>query len=126
MKITRINRNQVPVERFARDVYRAFSEINPGDLSQNRLLKKAVIEEVELTASLREQKLVIKSLPMFFSYSTGSKEAEIFNAQPKNQASRLEFKEREELIQKIEIGAEYTMALTETDSFAYFLLCQEN
>ena len=120
MHIHRINRDQTAVERFARDTYCAFSKINPGELSQNKLLRKTIIEEVELTALLRDGKLVIKGFPMYFSYSNKPREAEVIQALPKNQASRLRFKDREALVGEIEIGTEYTMALTETDSFAYF------
>ena len=126
MRIHRITRNQDTVERFARDTYKQFSNINPGELSQSRLLKKAVIEEVELTSLLRDGKLVIKSFPMFFSYSNKPKEAQIFQAIPKNQASRLMFKDREALIEEVEIGIEYAMALTEVGSFAYFRLGRQN
>ena len=126
MRIHRENRLQVPIEKFARDTYRAFSETNIGELSRNKPLKKTVIEGVEIRSSLRDGKLVVKSLPMFFSYSNKPKEAEIFRALPKNQASRLLFKDREALVEDIEIGAEYTMALTETDSFAYYKASRNN
>ncbi len=120
MRIHRIRPEQAPVERFARDTYSAFSKINPGELSENRLLKKAIIEEVELTSLLRDGKLVVKSFPMSFSYLRSPKETEVFQALPRNQASRLIFNDREKLVEKIEVGAECTMALTEGNSFASF------
>ena len=119
MRIHRANRFQVPIERFARDTYRAFSETNIRGLSENKLLRKAVIEEVEIISSLRDGKLVVKSLPMFFSYSKVPRETEVFRALPKNQATRLGFNEREKLVEMIEVGAEYAMALTESNTFAH-------
>ena len=126
MRIHRENKLQVPIEKFARDTYRAFSETNIVGLSGNRLLRRAVIDEVEVSSWLKEGKLVVKSLPMFFSYLKKPKEVEIFRVLPKNQASRLLFRDREALVEDIEIGAEYTMALTETDSFAYYKASRNN
>ena len=89
MRIHRVNRLQVPIERFARDTYRAFSETNIGELSENRLLRKALIEGVEIVSSLRDGKLVVRSLPMSFSSSKVPRETEVFQSLPKNQAARL-------------------------------------
>ena len=123
MRIHRIRPEQTPIERFARDAYGAFSKTDIRELSsKDKTLTKVVVDGVELRSLLREGKLVIKSLPMFFSYSNKPKEAEVFLSLPKNQASRLMYKDREAMVEEIQIGAEYTMALTETDSFANFKL----
>ena len=126
MRIPKMITKQAPVEIFARSTYEAFSGTGIAELSKPRLLKRVFIDEVELSSSLKDGKLIIKSFPMYFSYSKKPKEVEIFQALPKNQASRLLFKESEALIEEIEIGAEYAMALTDDWSFAHYRKIRKN
>ena len=126
MRIPTMITKQVPVEIFARSTYEAFSGTDIVKLSKPRLLKKVFIDEVELSSSLKDGKLIIKSFPMYFSYSKTPKEVEIFQSLPKNQSSRLAVKESEALIEEIEIGAEYAMALTDDWSFAHYREIRKN